>query len=425
MNITRRSFLKAVAAGAVITATTGCSNLTVSSTKVPAVKKIVVLGGGFGGSTAAKYLKMLNPSLDVTLIDRFDAHTSCPLSNEVIFGLRDLSFITLPHKVIADKYGVNFMQAEVTGLDADKKMVHTSEGSIMYDKLIVSPGIGMDYDVENGFDSEMQKAIPHSWIAGAQTIQLRDKVQNLKKGSTLLLRIPKAIYRCPPGPYERASLMADFAKKNDCKLTVIDPNPGIVSKGPLFEAGFKELYGDVLTYIPSTTVQHYDKAKNTIVTDKGSFTADLINFIPDQKAGDMAFQLGLVPEGKKWAPVSPITFESDVFQDVYVIGDAIDPAITDTPKSGVIANTTAKLVAETIVREYAGLEPILPAMGNSCYSLVSPHEGIYIATVYHYDPAVKRIVVKNGANSIAKERSAENYNNLNSWAENILFDTFK
>jgi sulfide dehydrogenase [flavocytochrome c] flavoprotein subunit len=368
---------------------------------------------------------MLDPSLDVTMVDRFDAHVCCPLSNEVIFGFRDISFSTMPHKTLADKYGVRFIQAEVTGLDATKKTVQTSTGEISYDKLIVSPGIGMDYDVANGFDEEMQKAIPHSWIGGPQTIWLRDMFKNLKKGSSILLRTPKAIYRCPPGPYERASLMADFAKKNDCKVTVLDPNPGIVSKGPLFEAGFKELYSDVLTYIPSTTVQSYDKAKNAIVTDKGSFTADLINFVPDQKAGEMAFQLGLVPEGKKWAAVSPTTFESELFKDVYVIGDAIDPAITDTPKSGVIANTMAKLVVETIVREFAGQEPLPPVLGNSCYSLVSPHEGIYIATVYHYDPETKRIVWKNGANSIAKERSVEHYNNLNSWAENMLFDTFK
>ncbi|MDR2884018.1 MAG: NAD(P)/FAD-dependent oxidoreductase [Deferribacteraceae bacterium] len=424
-NITRRSFLTAVAAGAVVTAT-GCNKKTSTpAPATPAVKRIVVLGAGFGGSTAAKYLKMLDPTLDVTLVDRSAAHTSCPLSNEVIFGLRDISFITLPHKPFADRYGIRFVQAEVMGLDASKKIVRTSEGEISYDKLIVSPGIGMDYDVANGFDSEMQKAIPHAWIAGEQTIWLRDMIKNVKKGSTLLLRTPKTIYRCPPGPYERASLMADFAKKSGCKVTVIDPNPGIVSKAPRFQAGFDELYSDVLTYIPSAGVKSYDKGRNTIVTEKGEFTADLINFIPDQRAGDMAFLLGLIPEGKKWAPVNPITFESDLIKDVHVIGDAIDPAITDTPKSGVIANTTAKLVAETIVREFAGQEPLLPMMGNSCYSLVSPHEGIYIATVYHYDPTVKRIVVKNGTNGVSPERSEENYLNLNSWAENVLFDSFK
>lgn len=421
MKFTRRSFIQTMAASAALIAV-GCSR---ESTKTSAVKRVLILGGGYGGSTAAKYLKILDPTLEVTLVDRNEVHISCAMSNEVILGLRDISFITLPHKTLVDTYGVKFVQATVEALDAQKKIVKTSAGNLSYDKLIVAPGIGMDYDEENGFDAEMQKAIPHAWIGGPQTVQLRDMIKNVKKGSTLLIRTPMAVYRCPPGPYERISLLSDFAKKNDCKVIALDPNPQIVSKAPLFRAGFDEVYQDVLTYIPSTSVQFFDKAKNAVVTDKGTFTGDLINFIPDQKAGEMAFTLGLVPEGKKWAPISPITFESDVFKDVYVIGDAVDPAITDTPKSGVVANGMGKIVAGNIIRDFAGQEPIAPVIGNSCYSLVTPEEGIYIASVYHYDAQANKIIVKNGANSIPPKRTKENYRNLNSWTHNILSDTFR
>lgn len=420
MNITRRSFIKTAAAGMAVSAL-GC---TKKSAAVPAAKKVLVLGGGYGGSTAAKYLKMLDSSLDVTMVDRFESHVSCAMSNEVIFGFRDISYITFPHKNIADKYGVKFVHADVKGLDPIKKTVQTSAGELSYDKLIVSPGISMDYPVDKGFDAEMQAKYPHAWIGGAQTVQLRDMVRNTKKGSTMVIRTPKVIYRCPPGPYERSSLMCDFAKKNDCKVIILDPNPKIASKAPLFEAGFKELYSDVVTYIPNTDVQYFDKGKNAIVTDKGTFTGDLINFIPNQKAGELAFTLNLVPDGKKWAPVNPVSFESAIFNDVYVIGDAIDSSITEMPKSGVVANGMAKLVAETIIRNFAGLEPIEPTVGNSCYSLVAPEEGIYIATIYQYDPKENRILVKNGASSISPNRSRENYDNLNSWAENMRFDTF-
>lgn len=419
MKTTRRSFIKTVAAGSIIA---GMGGNVYAQSKKP--RKILVLGGGYGGSSAAKYLKILDPSLEVTMVDRNASHVSCALSNEIVFGIRDISYITMPHKTIVDKYGVKFVQAEVTSLDAKKKTVSTSAGNLTYDKLIVSPGIGMDYDVENGFDSEMQKNYPHAWIAGPQTIQLRDMLKKVKKGSTLLLRTPKVIYRCPPGPYERSSLLGDFAKRNGCKVTILDANPKIASKAPLFQAAFEELYKDVLTYVPGAMVKSFDKGKKAVVTDKGSFTADFINFIPDQRAGDMAFTLGLVPEGKKWAPVKPTSFESGIFQDVYVIGDAIDPSVTDTPKSGVVANGTAKFVAENIVREFAGLQPLMPVIGNSCYSLVSRTEGIYIATVYHYDPKLNKIVVRNNANGIPPTRSEENYRNLNSWGQNMFSDVF-
>lgn len=420
-DLTRRSVLKTFAAGAAISMISG----GISYAKDKSVKKIVVLGGGYGGSTAAKYIKMIDPSIDVTLIDRNASHISCAMSNEVVFAMDDISSITFPHKTLADRYGVNFRQAEVTGLDPNKKIVKTSNGDFPYDKLIVAPGVSMDYDEKAGFDKKFQEETPHAWIAGPQTLQLRKQLETLKKGGTVLMRTPKAPYRCPPGPYERASLMGDLAKKLGGKVVVLDPNPGIVSKAPLFKAGFEELYKDVLTYIPNTTVKSYDAAKRTIVTDKGNFTGDVINFVPDMKAGELAFTLGLVPKGGKWAAVDPVSFESKIIKDVYVAGDAIDSSITEMPKSGVVANGMGKTIALNAVRALNGKEPLPPIIGNSCYSLVSPTEGIYIASVYEYDPKVNKIVVKNGANGIPPKRTEENARNIFSWAENIFADTFK
>ncbi len=418
--ISRRTLLKSVPAAAAV-----CSGLFPAVSQAAPAKKVVIAGAGYGGSTAAKYLKLLDPSIEVTLVDRKDVHVSCAMSNEVLFGYKDFKDINIPHKILADRYGVKFVKAEVSGLDPKKKRLITSAGDMPYDKLIVSPGIDVDYDEKAGFDAEMQKVFPHAWIAGDQTLMLKSMIDGLKKGASVLIRTPKALYRCPPGPYERSSLMAEKLKALGGKLTVLDPNPKIMSKEPLFKNGFEGIYKDVVTYIPNAKVLSWNKEKKAVVTDKGTFTADLINFIPDQKAGRMAFELGLVKEGGKWAPVSPKTFESTIFKDVYVIGDAIDSdPVTEMPKSGVVANCMGKTVAENIAREFRGLEPLPPIIGNSCYSLVTHTEGIWIASVYEYDPKVNKIVVRNGANGIPEKRTVENGRNVKSWGANMLADTF-
>ncbi len=386
---------------------------------------VVIAGGGYGGATTAKYLKILNPAINVILIDRNENHVSCAMSNEVIFGLRDISEITMPLKRMADKYGIEFKHAEVTGLDSEKKILKTSKGDVAYDKLVVSPGISMDYDPALNFTEAEQAKIPHAWIAGKQTEQLRDMVNNIKAGDTVIFRTPLALYRCPPGPYERACLFGSAALKKGAKVIVLDPNPQIMSKKPLFEKAFNTTYKDVLQYIPSVIVKSIDYATNTVKTDKGDFKGTMINFVPDQKAGELAFTLGLVEKGKKWASVDPKSFESTLIKDVYVIGDAIDTsAVTEMPKSGTIANATGKVVAENLVRIFAGKEPQVPFVGNTCYSLVSENEGIWIATLYEYDAAKNKIVTRNGANGIPKEASVENKINGHSWGNNILSDTF-
>ncbi|MDY5050554.1 MAG: NAD(P)/FAD-dependent oxidoreductase [Candidatus Mucispirillum faecigallinarum] len=442
MKLSRRNFVKTTAVSAAslsILGLAGCKKSTTENNSAqpaaqnaqPAAapkkagKTVVIAGGGYGGSTAAKYLKLLDPSINVILIDRNAYHVSCAMSNEVIFGLRDIKEITMPLNRLAEKYGIEFKQAEVTGLDGEKKILKTSAGDFAYDVLIVSPGISMDYDPALNFTAERQKEIPHAWIAGPQTMQLKDMVSKIKAGDTVIFRTPVALYRCPPGPYERACLFGNEALKKGAKVVVLDPNPQIMSKKPLFEAAFKDLYKDVLTYHSGVVVTGIDYDKKIVKTNKGDFQGTLINYVPDQKAGELVFTLGLVEPGKKWASVDPKSFESTLIKDVYVIGDAIDSGpVTEMPKSGTIANATAKVVVENLIRIFNGKEPKVPLLGNTCYSLVSENEGIWIATLYEYDAAKNKIVTRNGANGIPKAASVENRINGHSWGNNILSDTF-
>ena len=442
MKLSRRNFVKTTAVSAAslsILGLAGCKKSTTENNSAqpaaqnaqPAAapkkagKTVVIAGGGYGGSTAAKYLKLLDPSINVILIDRNAYHVSCAMSNEVIFGLRDIKEITMPLNRLAEKYGIEFKQAEVTGLDGEKKILKTSAGDFAYDVLIVSPGISMDYDPALNFTAERQKEIPHAWIAGPQTMQLKDMVSKIKAGDTVIFRTPVALYRCPPGPYERACLYGNEALKKGAKVVVLDPNPQIMSKKPLFEAAFKDLYKDVLTYHSGVVVTGIDYDKKIVKTNKGDFQGTLINYVPDQKAGELVFTLGLVEPGKKWASVDPKSFESTLIKDVYVIGDAIDSGpVTEMPKSGTIANATAKVVVENLIRIFNGKEPKVPLLGNTCYSLVSENEGIWIATLYEYDAAKNKIVTRNGANGIPKAASVENRINGHSWGNNILSDTF-
>lgn len=444
MKLSRRNFVKTTAVSAAslsILGLAGCKKSTTENNAAqPAAqntqsataaapkkagKTVVIAGGGYGGSTAAKYLKLLDPSVNVILIDRNADHVSCAMSNEVIFGLRDIKEITMPLNRLAEKYGIEFKQAEVTGLDGEKKILKTSAGDFAYDVLIVSPGISMDYDPALNFTAERQKEMPHAWIAGPQTMQLKDMVSKIKAGDTVIFRTPVALYRCPPGPYERACLYGNEALKKGAKVVVLDPNPQIMSKKPLFEAAFKDLYKDVLTYHSGVVVTGIDYDKKIVKTNKGDFQGTLINYVPDQKAGELVFTLGLVEPGKKWASVNPKSFESTLIKDVYVIGDAIDSGpVTEMPKSGTIANATAKVVVENLIRIFNGKEPKVPLLGNTCYSLVSENEGIWIATLYEYDAAKNKIVTRNGANGIPKAASVENRLNGHSWGNNILSDTF-
>lgn len=426
----RRDFIK-VSSFATISIGLGINNVFASDSKKDIWPKkstrVVVIGGGFGGATAAKYLKMLDPKIEVVLIDQNDIFYSCPMSNHVIVGMSNIKEISFKYDNLQKKYGIKFLKKEVLEIDGNSKKVFFADGYLNYDMLIVSPGIGFKYDDNIGYTKEVANILPHAWKAGEQTLKLNSMLKELRNGGSVLLRVPKSPYRCPPGPYERASLIAWYLKKfkPGSKLIVIDANEDVASKTKLFKAAFSELYSGILEYIPDVEVQGIDANKKSIKTSKGDFTADVINYIPDQKANESAFKFGLVPEGKLWAFVDAWTLESTQIKDVYVIGDSANRGSFGTvPHSGYIANSMGKVAADSVIAKLKGTKSPRPFMINTCYSMVSDEEAIWIATVYEYDDAKNMTVQIGKAGGIPEKRGKIDKEHQFSWANAIWSDTF-
>lgn len=425
MKLNRRNFVKNSAILTTGFGVYGIARNATASIMPKKGKRVVVLGGGFGGCTAAKYIKLNDPSIEVILVEKNDKFISCPISNLVIVGLRGMDFITFKYDQLQKNYGIKFLQAEAVQIIPEKNQLVTSKGSIEYDRLVVSPGIGFIENKEIGYQLSLANKIPHAWKAGKQTEILKAQLQNLPKGGSVILRVPKSPYRCPPGPYERASLIANYIKRNNLggKIFVLDPNDDVTSKGKLFKAAWGDLYKDILEYYNQVDVTNINAEKMNIETNKGNFTGNVINFIPDQKASDTAFKLGLIPEGKLWAFVDSYTFESEAIKNVYVIGDSTNTGSVGTvPKSGYIANSMGKVVAESVVASLKGEKPPKPFMANACYSMVSDSEAIWVTAVYEFDDNVKRTITIKNASGTPHERSKIDAFHQISWAENIWND---
>lgn len=387
-------------------------------------RRVVVVGGGFGGATAARYVKLLDPSVDVVLIEKNAHFVSCPISNWVLVGMKKIDEISFGYQGLS-KRGITVVQDEVVGVDAKAGYVQGKKGRVEYDRLIVSPGIDFRYDLIEGFDAEAEKVFPHAYKAGPQTVQLQQQLMAMKPGGVVLMTVPDGAYRCPPGPYERASLIADYLKKKKpgSKLIILDPHRKIASKGKLFKAAWDAYYTDVIDYRTEEIVAGVDAKKGTISTFDEEFTADVINFIPDQKAGKLAFDLGLVPDKKLWAPVKPINLESTLVQGIHVIGDATD-ALTSgpMPKSGFVANSMGKVAAAAVVAELSGKKPLMPSFANTCYSMVNNQEAIFVTGVYKHDPTTgKNIKIKEGSKT-SPGRSTYYGQCAEDWATSIWSD---
>lgn len=425
----RRNFIKYTSAAVAGASVFGCGKvMTSSSVMMPkSGKRVVVVGGGYGGATAAKYVKMIDPSIEVVLIEKNEKYVSCPISNWVIGNILDMKDITMDYKMLASKYGVKVVIDTVMGLDPEKQMVQVTGGQIEYDRLIVSPGIQMDYSDIKGFDAAAKAKFVHAWKAGPETQVLADGIAGLKKGENVLISVPPKPYRCPPGPYERISLMASYIKNNNLggKVIVIDPNEDVVSKGRLFKAAWKQYYQGVIDYRPSTDILSVDAGSGKIETSKGALTAKVVNIVPKQKAGELIFTMGLAPKDKRWAKVNAYTFESQVLKNVHVIGDATHTGTVGTvPKSGYVANSMGKVVAEAVAALLNGKEPPKPFMANSCYSLVNDREAMWVSAIYEYDEGVKRILKRNKAGGTPVTHSEMYKTHAWDWAQSIWDDTF-
>lgn len=389
--------------------------------------RVVVLGGGFGGATAAKYLKRWAPEIEVTLIERNEAFISCPQSNLVLSGARTLQQLTTSYDDLRKKYGIRWIKDEAIAVDHGKKEVRLKRGKpVPYDHLILSPGVDFDYSALPGIaDESRRQLILHAWKAGPQTVALRKQLEAIPDGGVYALSIPKAPYRCPPGPYERASLVAAYFKeaKPKSKVIVLDGNPDIISKKGLFTAAWNELYPGIVDYRPNNGLLDVDPATRTAKTEFDTVTADVLNVIPPNKAGAIAHQAGVVDSDGRWAKVDFLTYESKAVPGIHVIGDATVAA--PAPKSGHVANQQGKIAAAAVISLLRDEKPYeLPVFSNTCYSFVSNTEAVHVAAVYRYDAAKQTIVAAEGSGVSEKHSSAE-AEFASAWASNIWADALR
>jgi sulfide dehydrogenase [flavocytochrome c] flavoprotein subunit len=373
MTTTRRAFI----AGSV------AATLAAPRLARAAAGAVVVIGAGFGGATAARYLKRLDPALDVTLVEREAAIITCPFSNAVLGGYETLQGVTRSLDGLKAA-GVKVVRADASAIDAQARSVRLADGSrLAYDRLVVSPGIDLNFAGVAGYSEPASSRMPHAWKAGAQTMLLRQQLEAMPDGGTFIVAPPANPFRCPPGPYERASLIAHYlkTKKPKSKLIVLDAKDAF-SKQRLFQAAWAELYPGLLEWVPLSkggNVTSVDAATRTLVTDFGKHQAKVANVIPPQKAGRIAEVAG-VTDRSGWCPIDPVTFESKLQAGIHVIGDA---AIAGAmPKSAFAANSQAKVCAAAVAALVAGGTPSSPKLINTCYSLVAPDYGISVAGVY-------------------------------------------
>jgi NADPH-dependent 2,4-dienoyl-CoA reductase/sulfur reductase-like enzyme len=343
----------------------------------------VVVGGGFAGASCARALRQAGPKIAVTLVEPNATFIACPFSNSVIVGMRELSAQQFTYERVAAD-GITIARTSATAVDAPAKSVTLADGAkLAYDRLVLAPGIDIRWGALPGYDEAASAQMPHAWRAGDQTLLLRRQLEAMDDGGLVVITAPANPFRCPPGPYERASLVASFlkTKKPKSKLLVLDAKDAF-SKQRLFQAAWAELYPGLLEWVPLSkggNVTSVDAATRTLVTDFGKHQAKVANVIPPQKAGRIAEVAG-VADRSGWCPIDPITFESRLQAGIHVIGDA---AIAGAmPKSAFAANSQAKVCAAAVATLIAGGTPSVPKLINTCYSLVAPDYGISVAGVY-------------------------------------------
>ena len=420
----RREFIKRLAGSATLLSATGLFSACGKNSSA----RIVIIGGGFGGSTCAKYLQRFDNSLNITLVEPSIRFVTCPFSNMVINGMRSMDSIS--HGYSAQKNrGINVVHARAQAIDATVKMVALDNGDVLqYDKLVMSPGIDFKWDEVEGMCVDDIDVIPHAWQGGDQTTLLRDQLTAMDDGGVVIVAPPVNPFRCPPGPYERVSLIAHYLKQHKprSKILVLDAKDKF-SKQALFMQGWQKLYPGMIEWVSASNggrIDEIDVATRTLYTESGDkHKADVVNLIPPQKAGTIAHTAGLANEDG-WCYVDQRTFESKVHRDVHVIGDA--SIAGKMPKSGFAANSQGKVCAAAIVSSLRGVAMPDPSYVNTCYSLLSPDYGISVAAVYRFDKD-KGIYKTGGGVSplqadgdyrLQEARYAEG------WYDSITMDTF-
>jgi NADPH-dependent 2,4-dienoyl-CoA reductase/sulfur reductase-like enzyme len=382
--VTRRGFLKTsgLGLGALVgSGLAGCAATMRGDFSPKRGPRVVVIGGGWGGATAAKYMRLLDPNIEVILIEPNREFVSCPFSNLVLAGLRSIDSLTMGYDGLS-KHGVRIIHATATAIEPDQKRVRLGEGYLQYDRLVVSPGVDFQWEQVEGL-AQNQDKILHAWKAGPQTVQLAQQIAAMPDGGVFVLSIPPAAYRCPPGPYERTSMVAWYLKTNKprSKLIVLDANQNIISKTALFRAAW-QAYPNI-EYRPASRVVGVDAGTREVRTEFERIRYDVVNVIPPQRAGAIAVQAGLVGGDKRWCEVNHVTYESVNQPGIHVIGDATIGL--PVPKSGNIANAMGKIAAASVVSLINGKQPPTLAPGNTCYSWVSDREAIAVVNAYRIE----------------------------------------
>ena len=428
--INRRKFLQFGSAAIVAGTSFGCATPFAIA---QGGKKVVIVGGGIGGATAATYLKKMDASIDVTIIEANADYHTCFMSNEVLAGSRSIDSIRFTYDGLKSR-GVNVVKDMVTGIDPDKRVVSTAGGqNFDYDRCIVSPGVDFKWGTIEGYDEKVAEKVPHAYKAGPQTALLRKQLEAMSDGGTVIIAPPTNPFRCPPGPYERASQIAAYLKANKpkSKILILDPKDKF-SKFGLFTEGWKRHYGygtdnSLIEWVSAAdggTPEAFDASTNTVTAAFDDFNGDVVNIIPAQKAGAIAFTAGLTNE-KGWCPIEGKTFESTIHKNIHVIGDSA--VASPMPKSGYAANSQAKVCAAAIVALLNDGEAPQPSYVNTCYSIIAPGEGISVAMVYAYKDG--KIVKVEGSGGLTPSEFDADYRAreelyAHSWFHNITADVF-
>ncbi|MFY9136296.1 FCSD flavin-binding domain-containing protein [Zwartia sp.] len=391
--------------------------------------QIVVVGAGYGGATAAKYLRLLsNNTAQVTLIEPNPQFISCPMSNLVVGGSRQLSELSVQYAGLEKNHGVKMVKDSVASIDREKKTVQLASGqTVKYDKLVLSPGIGLMMDKIEGLDAANKAGVTlQAWKAGPETVALHKQIAEMKDGGVYALSIPLAPYRCPPGPYERVCQVANYLKKNKpkSKVLVFDANQDVTSKGKLFKEAWAKLYPGIIQYMPEHNVTAIDAKTRTIKFEvQDDVKADVLNILPPMSAGDLVVKSGLADANGRWSNVNFLNFESVAAKDIHIIGDSIQiaPAM---PKSGHMANQHAKVTAAAIIAELSGfaINP-QPVLTNTCYSFVNDTDVVHVASVHQYVAAEKTFKTVPGSGGLSPAPTALEGTYAWGWAKNIWADS--
>jgi sulfide dehydrogenase [flavocytochrome c] flavoprotein subunit len=424
-NLKRRNFIKLggislIAGGAAL----GAPNIVLGATR-----KVVVIGGGAGGTIAAKYIKKADSSIDVTLIETNKTYHTCFMSNEVIGGNRKIETLRYEYEGLK-KHGINVVHSSASAIDVDNKKVVTADGvTLGYDRLVVSPGISLKMAAIEGYDEESALVMPHAWKAGLQTSRLRKQLEDMNNGGVVIIAPPNNPFRCPPGPYERVSQIAYYLKqsKPKSKILILDAKDKF-SKQSLFTQGWKARYDGMIDWVPGTDtgggVTSVSAKEMIASTDFEDFKGDVINVIPPQEAGLIAQSSGLA-DSSGWCPVHLDTFESSIHKGIHVIGDAC--VATGMPKSGYAANSQGKVCAAAIVASLNDTQMATPSYVNTCYSLIAPDYGISIAAVYRLSEDRSKIASVSGGltpSDASPEALRREVQYAYSWYDNIVADMF-